>query len=47
MLRLLVALSLLVSLLAAELLGVAQDAEVVLILRVFKVLRFYLWRSLR
>jgi hypothetical protein len=33
--------------LLAELLGVAQDAEVVLILRVFKVLRFYLRRSLR
>jgi hypothetical protein len=29
-------------LLLAELLGVAQDAKVVLILRVFKVLRFYL-----
>jgi hypothetical protein len=42
MLRPLVALLLLVLLLAAELLGVAQDAEVVLILRVFKVLRFYL-----
>jgi hypothetical protein len=34
-------------LLLAELLEVAQDAEVVLILRVFKVLRFYLWQSLR
>ena len=33
--------------LLAELLGVARDAEVVLILRVFKVLRFYLRRSLR
>jgi hypothetical protein len=29
-------------LLLVELLGVAQDAKVVLILRVFKVLRFYL-----
>jgi hypothetical protein len=38
--------ALLLSLLA-ELLGVAQDAEVVLILRVFKVLRFYLQQSLR